>query len=240
MSKPQKAKRSFPLWPGRVVVLFGYGAFTVIIMEKAFSHMWIEEAIVVALFFLLSFPALTAIYQRDNSKLVLNAAYLREGGLLLALGLLATLSYYIIGVSMHETNTIPECIGHGVNIAISTGFLLAFLKGPKPTTEEAATEKATIFSAIAQNNFLQFFLFLLGDRSLANSTMGPGGWTPLHTAASWGRMKMAEYLLAKGAKVNASDNAGMTPLDVAMSENQHAMADYLRAHGGVANLAEAS
>eukprot|EP00434_Breviolum_minutum_P041334 symbB.v1.2.036771.t1/scaffold5267.1/size29158/2 len=38
---------------------------------------------------------------------------------------------------------------------------------------------------------------------------------PLHWAAHDGRVAAAEFLLSKGAAVDATDNRGKTPLDVA-------------------------
>ena len=39
------------------------------------------------------------------------------------------------------------------------------------------------------------------------------GWTPLHLAARWGRVRAARVLLAAGADVNAKTAIGHTPLD---------------------------
>ena len=42
------------------------------------------------------------------------------------------------------------------------------------------------------------------------------GWTPLHTAANYGRVEAIKVLLEAGAKVNAEDTFGKPPLDLAM------------------------
>ena len=39
--------------------------------------------------------------------------------------------------------------------------------------------------------------------------------TPLHLAARFGNIEICEYLVAKGADINAHDNFGFTPLDEA-------------------------
>ena len=54
--------------------------------------------------------------------------------------------------------------------------------------------------------------------------------TPLQHAAYWGHKEIAELLIAKGADVNAKDNAGTTTLDWAKYKSE--IADLLRKHGG--------
>ena len=61
-----------------------------------------------------------------------------------------------------------------------------------------------------------------------NAKSGGIGWTLLHHAAD--RKKVAEFLLLKGADVNAKDDNGRTPLDQA--KNKPETADLLRKHGG--------
>ena len=46
------------------------------------------------------------------------------------------------------------------------------------------------------------------------------GATPLHLAASWGRLAMVELLLERGAERRRKNRAGRTPLDLAISANQ--------------------
>ena len=54
--------------------------------------------------------------------------------------------------------------------------------------------------------------------------------TPLQHAAYWGHKEIAELLIAKGADVNAKDNAGTTTLDWAKYKPE--IAALLRKHGG--------
>ena len=62
------------------------------------------------------------------------------------------------------------------------------------------------------------------------------GWTPLDYAATRGRKKIIELLIARGADVNTKievgDYKGHTPLDGAIQWNHPETADLLRKHGG--------
>jgi ankyrin repeat protein len=54
---------------------------------------------------------------------------------------------------------------------------------------------------------------------------------PLHVAAFQGRKEMAEWLIARGADINAKTNEGKTALQYAKSNNHKDVADLLRKHG---------
>ena len=56
--------------------------------------------------------------------------------------------------------------------------------------------------------------------------------TALHYAAAWGRIQIAELLIANGADVNTESVTGRTPLDIANKNNKSKIADLLRCHGG--------
>jgi ankyrin repeat protein len=64
------------------------------------------------------------------------------------------------------------------------------------------------------------------------SSKGVDGETPLHGAAINGHRALAELLLAKGAKVNATDNNGWSPLFLASRNGHRDVAELLRQHGG--------
>ena len=62
----------------------------------------------------------------------------------------------------------------------------------------------------------------------------PIGVTPLHNAASKGRLAVAETLLAHGADVHAKTENGHTPLAYAEREKKSDVAELLRGHSNVA------
>ena len=56
-------------------------------------------------------------------------------------------------------------------------------------------------------------------------------WTPLHACARYGHVFGAEFLLAKGASVNAVDDEGYTPLYRAVMFGHQHMTELLVEHG---------
>jgi ankyrin repeat protein len=64
---------------------------------------------------------------------------------------------------------------------------------------------------------------------------GHKGGTALLEAASWGRPRIAEILIARGASVNAKSARGRTPLHVAAGTNQMEIAQLLLKHGANIN-----
>jgi ankyrin repeat protein len=58
------------------------------------------------------------------------------------------------------------------------------------------------------------------------------GATPLHLAASWGRMDALEALLAAGANPNAVNKSGVTPLKAALNNMQTEAAALLQSRKG--------
>jgi ankyrin repeat protein len=57
------------------------------------------------------------------------------------------------------------------------------------------------------------------------------GWMALHYVAAFGMTELIESLLARGADLNAPDDAGCTPLAAALENHQELAADILRRKG---------
>jgi len=53
------------------------------------------------------------------------------------------------------------------------------------------------------------------------------GDTPLHSAASGGRLEVVQYLVSQEARVNVRNRRGQIPLDVARASNRTAVVEYL-------------
>jgi len=62
--------------------------------------------------------------------------------------------------------------------------------------------------------------FLIERGANVNALQGESRWTPLHSACSQGRPKIAEVLIKHGANIEAKDRSGQTPLHYAI-ENEH-------------------
>jgi hypothetical protein len=60
----------------------------------------------------------------------------------------------------------------------------------------------------------------------------PDGQTALHGAAVEGQVKVIEYLVSRGADVNAMDGFGDSPLEVAITNKHNEAAQVLADHGG--------
>lgn len=59
--------------------------------------------------------------------------------------------------------------------------------------------------------------------------------TPLHIAAEWGPLEIVQFLLDKGANVNAKSTQGNTPLHYAAKQNEAAIAQLLLERGAAIN-----
>jgi len=67
-----------------------------------------------------------------------------------------------------------------------------------------------------------------------------GGKTPLHVAALFGRVQVADYLLLKGADVNKKDKNGSTALHMAIAGGHEKLVDLLILMGADVNAADSS
>ena len=85
-----------------------------------------------------------------------------------------------------------------------------------------------------------FFAAMAGDRGIAellrrhgaSVNAGEGGNMALHAAAAFGRPRMAEWLIANGAKIDVPSYNGQTPLALAIDRGHKDVAELLRQHGG--------
>ena len=57
------------------------------------------------------------------------------------------------------------------------------------------------------------------------------GWTPLHLAALFGKIEVAQTLMEAGARPSVKGGDGMTAEDVAKKYRHHILADLLRRFG---------
>ena len=64
---------------------------------------------------------------------------------------------------------------------------------------------------------------------------GQDDYTALHAAAENGHQAVLQYLLERGADVNARVTTGQTPLDLALAAGGLDLAELLRQHGAVAS-----
>ena len=105
---------------------------------------------------------------------------------------------------------------------------------PEPTTTKAPD--ISIHKAAGDGNIAVIKQHLAAGTDV-NAT-AYAQWTPLHNVAAWGSKETAEFLISKGANVNAKNNFEMTPLDVAMNYKKTMCANLLRKHGGKSGAAD--
>jgi glyoxylase-like metal-dependent hydrolase (beta-lactamase superfamily II) len=89
----------------------------------------------------------------------------------------------------------------------------------------------TIFQASATGNLARLKALVEADPKVTGAQR-PGGPTPLHLAAANGQRAAAEYLLAKGADVNAVARHSGTPTDLAYESDRKELVQYLESKGG--------
>jgi ankyrin repeat protein len=68
---------------------------------------------------------------------------------------------------------------------------------------------------------------------LGINTMDKKGWTALHYAARYGCFEAVDFLLRKGANVNARTDQGTTPLSLAIVNNYIEAGYLIQAYGGL-------
>lgn len=86
----------------------------------------------------------------------------------------------------------------------------------------------------AKNGDLLAIEDLLKDGARLNEVDASRGWTPLHYATHYGQKHLVEYLLIRGADVNARDFLGKAhPIDVLGTNNRGDVVRILKRHGAV-------
>jgi glyoxylase-like metal-dependent hydrolase (beta-lactamase superfamily II) len=97
--------------------------------------------------------------------------------------------------------------------------------GPPPASTQS------VFDATATGNLPRLRALVEADPGAVN-TRTRGGLTLLHLAANYGQRATAEYLIAKGADVNAVTRHAGTPLDLAYEAKQSEFVKWLESRGG--------
>jgi len=96
--------------------------------------------------------------------------------------------------------------------------------GPPPASAQ------NVFQAASTGNLARVRQLVDADPHLVGAR-NPNDFTPLHAAAFYGQRATAEYLLAKGADVNAVARHSGTPLDVAYETEQATLVAWLQSRG---------
>jgi uncharacterized protein len=89
----------------------------------------------------------------------------------------------------------------------TTPLMLAAGGGTDVVRPRSARERATALQTVK----------LLVEHGADVNGVGQFGWTPLHGAAYQGLNDVIEFLVAKGAKLDAKDGFGQTPLSISYS-----------------------
>ena len=121
----------------------------------------------------------------------------------------------------------------GVALWVGNGSDGAFANLTLTPTAPAGTapeSRQTIFQAAATGNIARLRALVEANTSAA-SARRPDGLTPMHMAAMYEQRQAVEYLISKGADVNAVARHTGTPLDVAWEGPDRDFAAWLESRG---------
>jgi hypothetical protein len=98
-----------------------------------------------------------------------------------------------------------------------------------------------ILEAAGDGDLARVKLMLTEDPNLVNRK-GPYGTTPLHAAVEAGHKEIVEFLISRGADVNAKQSGpvGLAPLHIAAFKDYRDLAELLLAAGALVNIRENS
>ncbi len=112
----------------------------------------------------------------------------------------------------------------------SDGAYAGLIIAPTAPAGPAPASTQTIFQAGSTGNLTRVKALVEADPR-ALGAQRPGGPTPLHLAAANGQRAIVEYLVGKGADVNAVTRHSGTPLDVAYESDQREIVRWLESKG---------
>jgi glyoxylase-like metal-dependent hydrolase (beta-lactamase superfamily II) len=121
----------------------------------------------------------------------------------------------------------------GVALWVGNGSDGAFANLTLTPTAPAGTppeSRQTIFQAAATGNIERLRTLVEANASAANARR-PDGLTPMHMAAMYEQRQAVDYLLSKGADVNAAARHSGTPLDVAWEGPDRDFAAWMESRG---------
>jgi ankyrin repeat protein len=122
-------------------------------------------------------------------------------------------------------------------ISAVIGSVLFGCAGVTTPSRHNALDYTTLDAAIEGGDFVTVKTLVSNDRNVVNGR-GWGDTTPLLLAAQNDRTAIAEFLIQKGADVNASAKGGATPLHIAAQRNNRALAELLLAHKAKINATD--
>ena len=99
-----------------------------------------------------------------------------------------------------------------------------------PVTEESEDYEPDIFKACKEGK-LTSVQYLIEKQNADKEITGNGGKTPLHYACEFGHLLIVEYLISKGADIEAKDIYYWTPLHFACKEDHLEIVEYLISKG---------